>query len=99
MAKAPKLTRVTRLDAIPLEKAHYTDEGYLVDNPVVTSCGIFEYHNPDGSVRKELRLQEHVFDEKSLATYKGKPVIITHDAGRVTKDNVAENSIGIVEAI
>ncbi|GHU91244.1 hypothetical protein FACS1894202_12340 [Clostridia bacterium] len=96
MAQTPTLTRVIRFDAIPLEKAQYTDEGYLVDNPIVTSCGIFEYHDPDGSIRRELRLPEHVFNENSLATYKGKPVILTHDAGRVTKDNVAEYIIGTI---
>lgn len=61
------LKRVMRLDSIKLDDTYWTDEGYLVDHPIVTSCGIFEYTNPDGSVRRELRLPENVFDEKSLA--------------------------------
>ena len=77
-----------RLDSISLDQTYYTEEGYLVDHPIVTTCGIFEYKNEDGSVRRELRLPDDVFDEKSLKSYKGKPIIITHDAGEVSKDNV-----------
>ncbi len=93
---APKLKRVVRLDSTPIEKAQYTAEGYLVDKPVLTSTGIFEYTNHDGSTRRELRLPEDVFDPDSLASYKAKPIIVTHDAGLITKDNVAENQIGTI---
>lgn len=92
----PKLRRVVRLDSIPLTKAYYTDEGYLMDKPILTSTGIFEYKNSDGSVRRELRLPEEVFAKESLASYKGKPIIITHDAGLVTKDNVANEIVGTI---
>ena len=52
--------------------------------------------NPDGSIRRELRLPEDVFAKESLASYKGKPIIITHDAGLVTKDNVHDNQVGTI---
>lgn len=96
---APKLREVKRLDSIRLDRndsTYFTDEGYLVDHPILTSCGIFEYTNPDGSVRRELRLPEYVFDEESLKTYKGKPVIITHDAGVVDKSNVDREQVGTI---
>lgn len=70
--------RVQRFDSLPLDATYFTDEGYLVDHPIVTSVGIFVYHNPDGSERRELRLPEEVFAEKSLASYKGKPIIISY---------------------
>lgn len=88
--------KVQRFDSLPLDATYFTDEGYLIDHPVVTSVGIFIYHNPDGSERRELRLPEEVFAEKSLASYKGKPVIVTHDAGYVDTDNVKEESIGTI---
>lgn len=94
-----KLRRVRRLDSIRLDlkdKTYFTDEGYLVDHPVLTSCGIFEYTNPDGSIRRELRFPEHVFAKESLKTYKGKPIIITHEAGAVNKDNVDREQIGTI---
>ena len=85
-----------RLDSLPLDKTYYTEEGYLVDHPIVTTCGIFEYKNSDGTTRRELRLPEYVFEEKSLESYKGKPIIITHDAGEVDKNNVREEQIGTI---
>ncbi len=90
------LKRVVRLDSIPLDSTYYTEEGYLVDIPIVTTCGIFEYKNDDGSIRRELRLPEDVFAEDSLASYEGKPIIITHNSGKVTKDNVAREQIGTI---
>ena len=92
----PRPGRVRRLDSIPLDMTYFTDEGYLVDHPIVTSVGIFVYHNPDGSERRELRLPEEVFAAKSLASYKGKPVIITHEAGYVDTENVQEEHVGTV---
>ena len=92
----PVLKRVTRLDSTPVTKAMFTDEGYLKDTPILTSTGIFEYSNSDGSIRRELRLPEEVFAPESLESYKGKPVIITHNAGLVTKDNVHDNMIGTI---
>lgn len=89
-------TIVQRFDSLPLDATYFTDEGYLVDHPIVTSVGIFVYHNPDGSERRELRLPEEVFAKKSLASYKGKPIIVTHDAGYVDADNVKEESIGTI---
>lgn len=95
----PVLRRVRRLDSIRLDaddRTYFTEEGYLVDHPVLTSVGIFEYRNPDGTVRRELRLPEHVFAEKSLKTYRGKPVIITHTAGKISKNNVDREQIGTI---
>ena len=94
--ETPTLKRVRRLDSIQLDKTYFTEEGYLIDHPIVTSVGIFEYTNPDGSTRRELRLPEDVFAPESLASYKGKPIIITHDAGYVDKGNVDEETIGTI---
>lgn len=92
----PKLKTVYRLDSVPLSATYWTREGYLKDEPIVTSVGIFEYLNDDGSKRRELRLPENVFDPASLASYEGKPVIITHDAGEVDKNNVQREIIGTI---
>lgn len=88
--------KLKRIDSISVNRTYYTEEGYLVDHPIVTTCGIFEYKNDDGSTRRELRLPEYVFDEKSLESYKGKPIIITHDAGEVDKENVRREQIGTI---
>lgn len=96
MTDPPKLRKVERLDSIQLDGTYFTDEGYLIDHPIVTSIGIFEYANPDGSIRRELRLPEEVFAKESLDSYKGKPIIITHDAGMVTNENVDDEIIGTI---
>ena len=90
------LRRVIRLDSVQMPRAYFTPEGFLKDKPVLTSTGIFEYQNPDGSVRRELRLPEDVFSPESLKSYRGKPICISHDAGLIDKDNVAENQIGTI---
>lgn len=96
MKKAVK--RNYRKDSLKLDQTYYTEEGYLIDHPVVTRCGIFEYADPDAEngIRRELRLPEEVFAEKSLASYEGKPIIITHDAGEIDKDNVHDEQIGTI---
>lgn len=94
--ETPKLTKVLRLDSIPLDEAYWTEEGYLRDRPIVTKVGIFEYIKKDGTIRRELRLPEWVFEPASLASYKGKPIIITHSAGYVSKNNVGRESVGTI---
>ena len=91
----PRLERVTRFDSIAL-KRNWTPEGFLLDTPILTTVGIFEYRNPDGTIRRELRLPKYVFDKESLASYEGKPVIITHDAERITTANVDAEIVGTV---
>lgn len=92
----PTLRRVMRLDSMPMPRAYFTPEGFLKDRPVLTSTGIFEYTNPDGSTRRELRLPEDVFSPESLKSYKGKPIVISHEAGLIDKNNVAANQIGTI---
>lgn len=88
---------VIRLDSITItDKTFFTPEGYFRDSPILTSTGIFEYANPDGSIRRELRLPEEVFDSESLASYQGKPIIITHDAGLIDTRNVDKEQIGTI---
>lgn len=67
-----------------------------MDNPILTRVGIFEYQNPDGTIRRELRLPEEVFAPESLASYKGKPVILTHETGMIDTENVQQEHIGTI---
>ena len=84
-----------RFDSIPLSDTYFTPEGYLIDNPILTRVGIFEYHNPDGTIRRELRLPEEVFAAESLASYKGKPVNLTHEAGHVDVEQQLDVELGV----
>lgn len=77
-------------------KAERTNEGFIVDTPVITRTGVFSYvDQKTGKIRKELRLPEEVFSEKSLKSLKGKPITNGHH-GKVTNKNARALSIGSV---
>lgn len=82
-----------RVDSVKVD-THSSREGFFYDEPILTRTGIFDYKNQDGSIRRELRLPEQVFDPESLSSYQGKPVVITHDAGEINKDNVRCEQVG-----
>ena len=84
-----------RADSVPVDE-HYSTEGYFYDNPILTRTGIFKYKLEDGSERRELRRPEDVFDPASLASYEGKPIIITHDAQAIDKDNARRERVGTI---
>jgi len=84
-----------RYDLAPM-RATRTDEGYLVDTPIVGRVGIQTYYNADGSQRRELRLPEDVFSADSLASMAGKPITIGH-RGMVTAANAKALTVGVVK--
>ena len=78
-------------------KATKTDEGFLVDSPVVGRVGIQEYRRADGSMRRELRLPENVFHADALASMRGKPVTSGHpSSGKVTANDSHRVTIGTI---
>lgn len=83
---------VMRYDRAPL-KATRTDEGFIVDTPVLTRTGVFEYRDGNGRLRREYRPPEEVFNADSMATLRGKPVTDGHP-GKVTAKNVRQHMIG-----
>ena len=99
MKTAETKKNVNRIDGLdparwmttPFKK---TDEGFLQGRPIVTSVGVFSYRNADGSITRELRLPEEVFDKDSLESMKGKPVSNDHPEERVTSENVKAYQVG-----
>lgn len=88
------MSQVQRYDYAEI-KAVKTDEGFLHDTPIVGRVGIQEYRQPDGSIRRELRLPEDVFHVDALASMKGKPITVTHPkAGRVTSKDAHRVTVG-----
>lgn len=61
-------------------------EGTLRAHCVITNVGVFSYRNPDGSIRRELRPPEEVFNEDSMASLNGVPITNMHH-GLVTDEN------------
>jgi hypothetical protein len=71
-----------------------TTEGFLTGRAIVTSIGVFTYKNADGSVSRELRLPEEVFDFDSIASLKLKPITNDHPTEKVTPQNTSELVVG-----
>ena len=88
------MTTVQRYDYADI-KATKTDEGFLHDTPIVGRVGIQEYKKPDGTIRRELRLPEHVFHADALASMRGKPITSGHPpSGKVTAKDSHRVTIG-----
>jgi hypothetical protein len=66
-----------RYDNVPL-KAVKTDEGFILDKPVIGRVGLMKYLNADGSIRVEYRPPEEAFKADSLASIRGKPITLGH---------------------
>jgi uncharacterized protein len=88
--------QVLRFDRSELpERAEFTQEGFLRADAVLTRVGVFEYLDHDGSVRRELRHPDDVFDPASLASFRLLPVTNTHPPeGRVDSKNARAVSVG-----
>lgn len=78
-------------------KATLTDEGYLVDTPIVGRIGVQLYKNADGTIRRELRPPEEVFKADSLKSFAGKPVTDEHPGEPVTARNAKRLSVGTMQ--
>lgn len=88
------MTTVTRFDYSSFQAVH-TDEGFLVDTPVVARIGIQEYRRADGTIRREFRPPEEVFHADALASMRGKPITVDHPAsGRVTSKSAHRDVVG-----
>jgi hypothetical protein len=83
-----------RFDAAEMTMTE-TPEGFLKGVAKVTRTGIFKYVNPDGTIRKELRHPEDVFNYDSLQSLKMIPITELHPAEEyVTAENGKQLAIG-----
>lgn len=84
-----------RFDTATL-KAIKTDEGFLIDSPVIGRVGVQTYMDADGKIRKEFRPPDEVFNADSLATFKGKPLTNGHPKDGVNAANFKKLAIGTI---
>nr|DAY53715.1 MAG TPA: protein of unknown function (DUF2213) [Caudoviricetes sp.] len=72
-------------------------DGFLRDSPIVARTGIYIYQQPDGTIRREYRPPEEVFDADSEASFVGKPIVVGHPAsGIVNSDTAQDLAIGTI---
>lgn len=83
-----------RHDRTQLQRVKRTDDGYLTGESIVTRTGVFEYLNEDGTIRRELRHPDDVFDEASLETLRMLPMTDLHPDEEVNSENVDRLGVG-----
>lgn len=93
------MTRVFRVDAGTLQKPRRTSQGYLRVDGWASRTGILEYRNPDGTIRRELREPDAVFDESSLLGFEGAPITDDHPSTMVDIHNAKQLTKGHVLSV
>lgn len=77
-----------------LGKVKRTSQGGIQVSASLTRTGIFEYVNPDGSIRREYRSPREVFAPESLASLQGAPVTDLHPSEMITPENFQKHVRG-----
>ena len=85
-----------RIDTGTLRPARKTADGRLRADAYLTRSGVFEYMNPDGSIRREYRPAEEVFRADSLASLSMVPVTDDHPPSMLSAENAREFAVGAV---
>ena len=89
------VTRVNRYDFAPMGNLRRTPQGGLVVDANLSRVGVFKYQMPDGSVRREYRPQDEVFNPDSMNSFAHAPVTDEHP-GRVDTTNWKAVATGYV---
>lgn len=93
---------VYRYDIGTMGEVERLDNGFLRCPGQLTRVGVFPYLQPDGSIRRELRLPEEVFRDDSMATFEDAPLTNGHPPGahrRLTSKNASRFSVGHVRDV
>lgn len=91
-----KFTDIARYDkGVVQGETTVTEEGFIKARAIVTRTGVFLYKNADGTIRKELRHPDDVWQLDSLESMKMIPIVNGHPTERlVTSENAKRLSIG-----
>lgn len=91
------MEQVLRFDEINLDelKLIETPEGFLEGYAIATRTGVFAYRRADGSIQRELRTEEEVFNQDAIDSFKMKPITNDHPDDIVNIDNASDLSVGM----
>lgn len=90
------MTVARRYDRSSLRSPVREPNGWLRFDALPTRIGVFTYQNADGSLRRELRLPQHVFDSRALASFHMVPLTNDHPDEALTADNTAKYQRGSI---
>ena len=88
-----------RYDAGSLASPVKMANGYLRCEGRLTRVGVFPYRQPDGSIRRELRLPQDVFDTESMASFGLVPLTNNHPSEMLDKYNTGKYQVGTITAL
>jgi hypothetical protein len=87
---------VRRFDQGELRKPERLPNGWLRAEGYLTRTGVFDYRQPDGTVRKELRVADEVFHADALASFGLVPITDDHPSVPLDATNTAQLARGAV---
>lgn len=90
------MEQVRRWDTGTVGKVERTDQGYLRCDATITKTGVFTYRQPGGTVRRELRLPEEVFDDAAMRSFGLSPLTNGHPPVMLNARNTARYQVGSV---
>jgi hypothetical protein len=90
---------VKRYDRSELEQPERLDNGYLKCDARITRVGVFNYVNRDGSIRRELRLPDEVFNADSLRSFEDVALTNNHPPEPLTAKNTKRFHCGHVRDV
>lgn len=92
------MRNVQRYDSLQLVAGAVIDtDGFMRDSPIVARTGVYEYRNPDGTIRREYRPADEVFANDALNSFRGKPITVLHPKkGKITAANAFGTAIGSI---
>lgn len=85
-----------RIDIGTLRPATKLPDGRLRAEGYLTRAGVFEYANPDGSIRREYRPANEVFHDDSLATFALVPLTDDHPPEMLDAGNARKFAVGSI---
>lgn len=83
-----------RVDKGEFRQPQMNPQGFLIADGYATRAGIFEYLMPDGSVQRELRPYEEVFDSASLKSLSNVIITNDHPPELVSSANASKYNVG-----
>lgn len=90
------MVAVNRYDTQRIARSFKRDNGHLLVPATLARTGVQTYRNPDGSLRRELRLPEEVFNEDAMASLELVPVTLEHPPEMLNAENTAKYAKGSV---
>lgn len=85
-----------RIDRGTLQPPTHLTNGWLKADAFITRTGVFDYLMPDGTVKKEYRAPEEVFDKESLDSFAMVPVTDDHPPVMLDSTNALKYTVGSV---